>query len=152
MAASGAWCRVAISVRAAAGVSFAWMSAAIPGAASMDVATTSSPIRCSRPHWVAAYARGRARGRPGPLPRPEIAALAAAITARLAELADQLTERISQSVDAYGPDAVVPLEDLRTSCRNRQEFLFDQFTRPGPVDLTVPGRPADAAPTRAPPS
>jgi hypothetical protein len=49
---------------------------------------------------------------------PEIGALAASTTARLPQLADQLAERIRKAIDAYGPDAVIPLDDLRTSCRN----------------------------------
>jgi PucR C-terminal helix-turn-helix domain/GGDEF-like domain len=69
---------------------------------------------------------------------PEIGALAASMTARLPQLADQLAERIRKAIDAYGPDAVIPLDDLRTSCRNHLEFLFGQLTQPGPVDLTVP--------------
>jgi PucR C-terminal helix-turn-helix domain/GGDEF-like domain len=69
---------------------------------------------------------------------PEIAALATSMTARLPELADQLAERIRQAVDAYGPRAVVPYEDLRTSTRDHLEFLFGQLAQPGQVDLTVP--------------
>lgn len=69
---------------------------------------------------------------------PEIGALAASMTARLPELADQLAERIRQAADAYGSDAVVPFDDLHTSCRNHLEFVFGQLTQPGPVDLTVP--------------
>jgi hypothetical protein len=49
---------------------------------------------------------------------PEIGALAASTTARLPQLADQLAERIRKAIDAHGPDAVIPLDDLRTSCRN----------------------------------
>jgi PucR-like helix-turn-helix protein/diguanylate cyclase with GGDEF domain len=69
---------------------------------------------------------------------PEIAALATSMTARVPELADQLAERIRQAGEVYGPGAPVPLDDLRTSCRNHLEFLFSRLTEPGPVDLTVP--------------
>ena len=69
---------------------------------------------------------------------PEIGALAASMTARLPQLADHLAERIRKAIDAYGPDAVIPLDDRRASCRNHLEFLFGQLTQPGPVDLTVP--------------
>jgi hypothetical protein len=69
---------------------------------------------------------------------PEMAALATAIMADLPTLADQLTERIRQAVDVYGPGAPVPLDDLRASCRSHLEFIFGLLARPGPADLAYP--------------
>jgi len=68
---------------------------------------------------------------------PEIAALAKSMTARLPELADQLAERIRQAVDVYGAGVVVPLDDLRTSCKNHLEFLLGQLTLPGLADTRL---------------
>jgi hypothetical protein len=69
---------------------------------------------------------------------PAIAALATSMAARLPELADRLAERILTTVDAYGPGALVPPDDLRTTLREHLEFIFGQLAQPGLVDLTVP--------------
>jgi hypothetical protein len=85
---------------------------------------------------------------------PEIAALATSITARLPELADELVERIRQAVDAYGPGAPVPFDDLSTTCRNHLEFLFGQLIQPTGSDRASYGtrsskRPAGQVAVRA---
>jgi hypothetical protein len=68
---------------------------------------------------------------------PEIAALATSMAARLPELADRLAERILNTVDAYGPGAPVPPDDLRTTSRLHYARIALASSPPGGNAVTL---------------
>jgi DNA-directed RNA polymerase specialized sigma24 family protein len=68
------------------------------------------------------------------------AELASALLERLPELAAQLADRIVESVPVYRDDTLVPLDDLRESCRDNLEFMLRSLSDNRTHDLAAPRR------------
>ena len=68
------------------------------------------------------------------------AALASVLVPRVPELADELMERILGQVDIYGEGSLVPIEELRASCRDNLEFTLMHLGNTVPQELAAPRR------------
>src|SRR5262249_368762 len=89
------------------------------------------------PRYLYAHCMYGLSGRPS---NPNVVGLASALLERVAELADELAERICQQVDAYRQEEPVPRDDLNRSCLENLEFGFRSLADTGPYDLSAPRR------------
>jgi PucR C-terminal helix-turn-helix domain/GGDEF-like domain len=83
-----------------------------------------------------AYAR-RMPGRSDQSVNRRVATVVEVLTARMPELAEQVTQRILKQIDGYegGP---VPRDDLFTSCLANLTFMFGRLGAAAPPDLSAP--------------
>lgn len=66
------------------------------------------------------------------------ATIAAALLARVDELAQVLVDRIRDNIEVYRADGVVPADDLYTSCRTNLEFMIRHVAHEPLLDLGAP--------------
>jgi hypothetical protein len=79
----------------------------------------------------------RAR-RPRAILAPEVAEVAAAVSARLPELVDRVVRRIRAEFDFYRDGDLVSVQELRDSVRSNLESMVGQLTAEHPPDLSAP--------------
>jgi hypothetical protein len=89
-----------------------------------------------RPH-DAMSTPDRAR-RPRAILAPEVAEVAAAVSARLPELVDRVVRRIRAEFDFYRDGDLVSVQELRDSVRSNLESMVGQLTAEHPPDLSAP--------------
>jgi len=68
----------------------------------------------------------------------DLAALVELLRAKLDSLTATTVRRIIAEVDVYAEGALVEREDLVASCRSNTEFMIEQLTGPGRLDLSAP--------------
>jgi hypothetical protein len=71
-----------------------------------------------------------------PSPERRIAELGAVLLKRLDELSEAMAGRISAAVDGYGDDGLVPIEDLRDTCRLQLDVILRSIASPRAVTVS----------------